>query len=315
MKEEMAIEARNLKKHFGKIAAVDGIDIEGHKGTVIALLGPNGAGKTTTVKLLTTQLLPDEGQALVMGYDAAAEPHEVRKRIGITFQETSIDEALTGQQVLEFTGELYGLKRRQNKIRTGELLEMVGLSDAARRKTSTYSGGMKRRLELARSLMNTPDVLILDEPTLGLDPQTRKKVWEYLMFLKEHKRMTILLTTHYLDEAEQISDFVYIIDYGKVVKAGKAENLIRELGNDTIRLEGEGDAGSLKDQLGTVAFIQSLSISEDNILHVGVDSGQQRVPQILELAAQSGFNVSEVGIDRPDLGDVFFSAVGREIRE
>jgi len=311
----MAIEARNLKKHFGKIAAVDGIDIEGQKGSVIALLGPNGAGKTTTVKLLTTQLLPDEGQALVMGYDAAAEPREVRKRIGITFQETCVDEALSGQQVLEFTGELYGLKRRQNKIRTGELLEMVGLSDAARRKTSTYSGGMKRRLELARSLMNTPDVLILDEPTLGLDPQTRKKVWEYLMFLKEHKRMTILLTTHYLDEAEQISDFVYIIDYGKVVKAGKAENLIRELGNDTIRLEGEGDAGSLKDQLGTVAFIQSLSISEDNILHVGVDSGQQRVPQILELAAQSGFNVSEVGIDRPDLGDVFFSAVGREIRE
>ena len=165
MAEDIAIRTTNLKKHFQEVKAVDGVSIEAATGSVVALLGPNGAGKTTTINLLTTQLIPDNGTAEVMGYDVVKEPRKVRSSIGITFQETSVDVALTGAQVLSFSGELHGMKRRDIKQRTVELLEMVGLSGAAKRKTATYSGGMKRRLELARSLMSSPDVLVLDEPT------------------------------------------------------------------------------------------------------------------------------------------------------
>ena len=261
MSDMMAIQVKDLKKHFGDVKAVDGISIEASRGKIVALLGPNGAGKTTTINLLTTQILPDGGTAKVMGYDVVEHPQQVRGRIGVTFQETSVDAALTGIQVLRFSGELNGMQRRAINVRANELLEMVGLTGAAKRKTKTYSGGMKRRLELARSLMNTPDVLILDEPTLGLDPQTRAKIWEYIDHLKEELGMTLLLTTHYMDEAEQLSDYVYIIDHGRIVKEGKPDELVREIGDDSIRLQGAGN------------------------------------------------------IDRPNLGDVFFSVTGRAIRE
>jgi ABC-2 type transport system ATP-binding protein len=315
MADTVAIETRDLKKHFGEIKAVDGISIEASRGTVVALLGPNGAGKTTTINLLTTQLRPDDGTARVMGFDVAENPKEVRKRVGITFQETSVDVALTGRQVLHFSGELYGMKRRDIKTRANELLEMVGLTDAAKRKCKTYSGGMKRRLELARSLMNTPDVLVLDEPTLGLDPQTRARIWEYIGHLRDQLGMTLLLTTHYMDEAEELSDYVYIIDQGRIVKEGKPEALIHELGDDTVRLLGAGKIAEFSTKLEEQDYVQSLNTSEGKSIHVGVDSGQKRVPGILALAAESGFVVSEVGIDRPNLGDVFFSVTGREIRD
>ena len=315
MGEQVAIRADSLKKYFGDVKAVDGISMEAVKGNVIALLGPNGAGKTTIINLLTTQLIPDSGSAQVMGCDVVDNPNAVRHCIGITFQETSVDTALTGMQVLTFSGELYGMKRRDIKKKADELLEMVGLSDVAKRKSGTYSGGMKRRLELARSLMNSPDVLILDEPTLGLDPQTRATVWEYIDHLKNEHGVTLLLTTHYMDEAEQLSDYVYIIDTGKIIQEGKAEDLIRELGDDTVRLIGDGDADKLAARLGEQDYVQSLSRSEGRSLHIGVDAGQKRVPHILSLAVESGFTVHEVGIESPNLGDVFFSATGREIRE
>jgi len=315
MAETMALQTVGLKKYFGDVKAVDGISINASRGNVVALLGPNGAGKTTTINLLTTQLLPDGGTATVMGYDAVTSPKEVRRRLGITFQETSVDLALTGVQVLHFSGELYGMKRRAIKARATELLEMVGLTDAAKRKTKTYSGGMKRRLELVRSLMNTPDVLFLDEPTLGVDPQTRAKIWEYITRLKDEFGMTLLLTTHYMDEAEKLSDYVYIIDHGKVVKEGRADELIREFGDDTVRLRGAGEMATFAEQLEKQGYVQSVSTSDGESMHLGVDSGQKRVPEILALAAENGFAVSEVGIDRPNLGDVFFGVTGREIRE
>jgi ABC-2 type transport system ATP-binding protein len=315
MAEFMAIKVSELKKHFGDVKAVDGISIEASKGSVVALLGPNGAGKTTIINLLTTQLLPDSGIAEILGFNVVENPKQVRRRMGITFQETSIDIALTGLQVLKFSGELHGMRRQAIKSRALELLSMVGLSDAAKRKTKTYSGGMKRRLELARSLMNTPDVLILDEPTLGLDPQTRAKVWEYISYLKESQGMTLLLTTHYMDEAEQLSDYVYIIDHGMIVTEGKANELIRELGDDTVRFQGVGDIDNYKTRLEAQGFVQSVNMSDGRNMHIGVDSGQKRVPGMLTLAAECRFSVTDVTIDRPNLGDVFFSATGREIRE
>ena len=315
MADTIAIQTEDLKKYFGDVKAVDGISIKALKGNVVALLGPNGAGKTTTINLLTTQMLPDSGTARVMGFDVVENPKQIRGRVGITFQETSIDTALTGTQILRFSGELYGMKRRDIKTRAEELLELVDLTDVAKRKSKTYSGGMKRRLELARSLMNSPDVLVLDEPTLGLDPQTRAKVWEYIMHLKEELGMTLLLTTHYMEEAEQLSDYVFIIDHGKVVKEGKPDELIRALGDDTVRLQGEGKITAFADKLKEQSYTQSLNLSGKKTLHIGVDSGQTRVPEILILAAGCGFTVSEVSIDRPSLGDVFFGATGREIRE
>lgn len=315
MADTPAIKTEGLKKNFGDVKAVDGISIEVAKGSVVALLGPNGAGKTTTINLLTTQLLPDEGSAMIMGNDVVKKPKKVRNLVGITFQETSVDPALTGMQVLSFAGELYSMKKKSIRAKMKELLEMVGLTHAAKRKTKTYSGGMKRRLEIARALMNSPAILVLDEPTLGLDPQTRVKVWEFIRHLKDESGMTLLMTSHYMEEAEKLSDYVYIIDNGKIVREGKPEDLIRELGDDTVRLSGEGDAGAFLAKLSEQDFVQALNCSGSELIHIGVDSGQKRIPQILGLAAETDFVVREVGIDRPTLGDVFFSATGREIRE
>ena len=315
MADALAAKTDGLRKYFGDVKAVDGITIEAAKGSVVALLGPNGAGKTTTINLLTTQLLPDEGTAQVMGYDVVKNAKEVRHLVGITFQETSVDPALTGIQVLSFSGELYSMKKKDIKARAKELLELVGLTDAAKRKTKTYSGGMKRRLELARALMASPKVLVLDEPTLGLDPQTRAKVWEFINQLKEASGMTLLMTTHYMEEAEKLSDFVYIIDNGRVVREGKPEDLIRGLGSDTVRLVGDGDADAFTARLEKQDYVQTLSCSAGELIHIGVDAGNKRVPQILALAAEAGFTIREVGIDRPTLGDVFFQATGSEIRE
>lgn len=315
MSDNLAIRVDGLVRHFGDVKAVDSISIKAEKGSVVALLGPNGAGKTTTINVLTTQILPDAGTASVMGFDVVRQPKEVRRRIGLTFQETSVDLALTGQQVLHFSGELYGMKRGAIRTRAGELLAMVGLTDVARRKTKTYSGGMKRRLELARSLMNSPDVLVLDEPTLGLDPQTRAKVWEYIGNLKQNLGMTLLLTTHYMDEAEQLSDYLYIVDRGVVVQEGRSGDMIRQLGDDTVRLQGTGDISGFSAELEGESFVQSLSQADGNSMHIGVDSGQKRVATILTIAAKHSFAVTDVEIDRPNLGDVFFRATGREIRE
>ncbi|NQT59025.1 MAG: ATP-binding cassette domain-containing protein [Bacteroidetes bacterium] len=315
MTDSIVIEVKDIKKQFGDIKAVDGISFSVGKGKIIALLGPNGAGKTTTINLLTTQLKPNSGFVKIMGFDSIKESKSVRKNIAVTFQETSIDLELTGKQILNFSGELYGMKKKEIKKKTEELLQMVDLSEAKNRKTKTYSGGMKRRLELVRSLMNSPNVLVLDEPTLGMDPQTRKKIWEYIVMLKEQKNMTILLTTHYLDEAEQLSDYVYIIDQGRIVQAGNASELIKELGTDTIRLKGEGNIQDFSNKIENLSYVELVNSDNINSLHIGVDSGQKRATELLKIALECQFSVHEIEIVTPDLGDVFFNATGNEIRE
>ncbi len=315
MNNSFAIKVKDLKKTFGDVNAVNGLSFNIEKGKIIALLGPNGAGKTTTINILTTQISSDSGSANIMNFDVKTESKKVRKKIGVTFQETSIDTALTGKQVLSFSGELYGMKRKEIKSRCKMLLDMVELTDAANRKSKTYSGGMKRRLELARSLMNTPEVLILDEPTLGLDPQTRSKIWQYIRELNKNKGMTILMTTHYMDEAEKLADHVYIIDKGTIVKQGVPQELIKDLGNDTIRIKGSGDHSNFEKELISKGYVKTVTVSKGNIIHIGVTSGQTQLPEIFKLAMDNQFNIKEVEIDQPNLGDVFFNVTGKEIKE
>ena len=241
IRTDLAIEVRGLVKRYNeKVLAVDGVDLSIPFNTIYALLGPNGAGKTTTISVLTTLLEPTDGNAKVLGLDVVKQASEVRKRIGVTFQEMVLDDDLTGRQVMDYHGRLYSMSRDTRQAKIEELLDLVELDEAADRQAKTYSGGMKRRLELARALMTSPEVLFLDEPTLGLDPQTRARVWDYLRTLKEESGMTLLLTTHYMDEAEELADFVGIIDMGKLVTEGTPQALIEKMGADTIHVIGRG---------------------------------------------------------------------------
>jgi ABC-2 type transport system ATP-binding protein len=239
---DLAIEAKGLVKRYSEqVLAVDGVDLSIGANTIYALLGPNGAGKTTMISMLITLLEPTGGTAKVVGLDVVRQAAEVRQRIGVTFQEMVLDDELTGRQVLDYHGRLYGQGKAERQRKIAELLALVELEEAADRQAKTYSGGMKRRLELARALMTTPEVLFLDEPTLGLDPQTRARIWDYLRDLKEKAGLTLLMTTHYMDEAEALADTVGIIDLGKLVAEGTPQELIEQMGADTIRVVGHGD--------------------------------------------------------------------------
>ena len=241
-----AIETRGLCKTFkNDIRAVQSLDMVVSRGATYALLGPNGAGKTTTISILTTLAEPTSGKARINGRDVVTDAARVRRDIGVTFQEMVLDDVLTGRQVLDYHGRLYGLPTSERRKRADELLALAELSDAAGRKCKEYSGGMKRRLELARALMTVPRVLFLDEPTLGLDPQGRTRIWDYIRELKQRAELTVLLTTHYLDEAEHLADRVAIMDHGRLVAEGTPATLIDELGADTIRVLGRGAADKL----------------------------------------------------------------------
>jgi ABC-2 type transport system ATP-binding protein len=223
----LAIEVRGLVKEYpGKVVAVNGIDLSIGPNKIYALLGPNGAGKTTTINVLTTLIEPTSGSIKILGLDVLRQATQIRRNIGVTFQEMILDEELTGRQVLDYHGRLYklGVKERQEKVQ--RLLKLSELEEAADRLVKTYSGGMKRRLELMRGLMTEPKILFLDEPTTGLDPQNRSNIWKYIRSLKEESNLTLLLTTHYMEEAEELADYVGIIDYGKIVVEGTPRELI-----------------------------------------------------------------------------------------
>ncbi|HRC75533.1 MAG TPA: ATP-binding cassette domain-containing protein, partial [Kouleothrix sp.] len=230
------IVTRGLAKRYGEVAALDGIDLDIAAGSIYALLGPNGAGKTTTISILTTLALPSAGSAQVAGFDVTRQANEVRRRIGVTFQDLVLDPDLTGRQVLDIHGRLYRQPRELRQRRIAELVELVQLGDAIDRLVKGYSGGMKRRLELARGLMTDPQVLFLDEPTQGLDPQNRATIWDYIRMLRRERGLTLLLTTHYMEEAEALADTVGIIDRGHKVAEGAPAALAAELGADLLVL-------------------------------------------------------------------------------
>lgn len=317
------IQAQGLTKTYdtGKgetVQALRGVDLTVNQGQIYALLGPNGAGKTTAISILTTLLLPTTGQAQVAGYDVVTQAAEVRRRIGVTFQETVLDLDLTGRHVLDFHGQLYGLSRGERQTRIQRLAGLVELEEALDRKCQGYSGGMKRRLELARGLLTDPRILFLDEPTQGLDPQNRSNIWRYIRRLRDEEGITILLTTHYMEEAESLADQVGIIDHGQLVVEGSPQELVRHMGADVISITGEGTPDAFLSALEGKAYVTSVAnhaLDPLSLLQVGVDAGDRRLAQLAGLASEVGFQIQSITVARPSLGDVFLTYTGHALRD
>lgn len=311
----LAIKAKGLVKRYSEeVLAVAGIDLSIPANTIYALLGPNGAGKTTTVSMLTTLIEPSGGMARVAGLDVVKRADAVRHKIGVTFQEIVLDPDLTGRQSLDFHGRLYNLSKSQRQVKIDELLKLVELEEAADRRTKTYSGGMKRRLELARGLMTEPEVLFLDEPTQGLDPQNRTNIWAYIRNLKEKQGMTLLLTTHYMEEAEALADRVAIIDHGRIVVEGPPQALINQLGADVFHVSGTGNQVEFITRAQALPFVQE-AISSNGLIQISVGSGTSRLIEIIKTAQETGFNIEDVSVSKPSLGDVFLKYTGRQLRD
>ena len=311
----LAIEAKGLVKVYeGDVLAVDGIDMAIEANTIYAMLGPNGAGKTTTFSMLTTLLEPTEGTAKVSGFDVIKQANDVRRQIGVTFQETVLDNELTGRQALDYHGRLYRMSKESRVEKISELLALVELEEAANRVITTYSGGMKRRLELIRGLMTNPRVLFLDEPTLGLDPQSRARIGDYILDLKEKEGLTVLLTTHYMDEAELLADRVGIIDHGKILVEGTPAELVEQMGADVIIIQGSGDSEQFIEKVNVLPYTKMVS-SSNGIIQIGVGSGSRRLVEILSQAHEAGYQVEDVSVSKPSLGDVFLKYTGRQFRD
>jgi len=309
-----AVEVAELTKVYtGDVRALDRLTLSVDTGTTYALLGPNGAGKTTTISILTTLISPTDGLARINGVDVVRDEKKVRRDIGVTFQEMILDDALTGRQVLTYHGRLYRMSRGDCTSRAKQLLELVDLGDAADRKCKTYSGGMKRRLELARALMTVPKVLFLDEPTLGLDPTGRAQIWEYIRSLVMDTGLTVLLTTHYLDEAHRLADRVGILDQGRLVAEGAPDQLIDELGADTIVLRGSGSTEYLREKLQSLQFVQAVSVVDDGLL-IGVESSSRHLADVVSQASGSTFSIEDVSVSKPDLGAVFAKYTGHKLQ-
>jgi len=309
-----AISVENLTKVFNGLRAVDNISFEVKEGELFGLLGPNGAGKTTTLNMLATLIRPTSGKALISGFDVLKEREEVRRSIGMVFQEPALDNYLTGRENLEFHGIMYGLSRKEAKERVKEALKIVELEEFADKLVQTYSGGMKRRLEIARALVHQPKVLFLDEPTLGLDAQTRRRIWEYIKKLNKEKGVTISLTTHYMEEADFLADRVAIIDFGKIVALDTPENLKNILGGDVISIEVDNwqNAKKVFEKLTWVKKINH----ENGIFYLQVEKGEEKIPLLIKIdEKEAGFKIKSINLRKPTLEDVFLHFTGKTIRE
>jgi len=306
--ENAAVSVNGLRKTYGKVEAVKGVDFEVHPGEVFGFLGPNGAGKTTTINMLCTLVSPTGGSATVAGHDIVSARDEVRRNIGLVFQDPTLDGYLTAEQNLRFHADLYGVPRTLLDERIRQVLEMVALWDRKDGKVMTFSGGMKRRLEIARGLLHSPRVLFLDEPTVGLDPQTRAAIWGYINKLRRTEDITIFMTTHYMDEAEYC-DRIAIIDHGEIVVIDRPEALKASVGKDRVQIQ-TGD-----DDAAITALRQRFDI--DAAVHEGqvtfaVPAGERFVPRLF---AELGQPIRSVSVSRPSLDDVFMSYTGSTIRD
>ncbi len=309
-----AIKVEELVKKFNGFTAVDNISFDVHYGELFGLLGPNGAGKTTTINILSTLLKPTSGYAEVAGFDIRKKRDDVRKSIGIVFQDPTLDTKLTGRENLLFHAMMYGIKKDKAEKRMKEVLELVELEDRADTLVEKYSGGMKRRLEIARGLIHRPKVLFLDEPTLGLDAQTRRRIWDYIKRLNKETGITMILTTHYMEEADYLCDRVAIIDHGKIVAIDNPVNLKNMLGGDVISLEIEGGANHYIEKLKELKWIKSLRI-QNGILRMSMEMGERKIPTLVNLAEKSGVKINSVNLHKPSLEDVFLFYTGRKIRD
>jgi ABC-2 type transport system ATP-binding protein len=312
MTEPVAIEAEGLVKVFGRTRALDGLDLRVEAGTILGMLGPNGAGKTTTVRVLSTLLRPDQGSARVTGYDVVAQAAQVRRVIGLTGQYSALDESLTGRANLIMVGQLCRLTRKQARRRAAELLEQFGLTGAADRGVKTYSGGMRRRLDLAASLVASPSILFLDEPTTGLDLRSRLVTWDAVRALAA-SGTTVLLTTQQLDEADQLAGSIAVVDRGRVIAEGTSAELKAKVGGERVQLTvAEGsDLGVARDVLARIADGLPQVDAAERTVAAPVYGGARRMPEIVRDLDAAGVLLDDLGIRRPSLDDVFLTLTGR----
>jgi ABC-2 type transport system ATP-binding protein len=302
------VETEGLQRTFGDLKAVDGVDLRVEDGEVFGFLGPNGAGKSTMVRMLTTLLSPTGGQARVAGHDVVAHPDQVRRSIGVALQDAAIDPLMTGQELLDLQAVLYGLNRAAARHRGAELLERVGLTGAADRRVGTYSGGMRRRLDLALSLVHEPTVLFLDEPTTGLDPMSRLALWEEVRRLNTEHGTTVFLTTQYLEEADQLADRIAIIDHGRIVREGRPAALKQQVGAPTLLVAvPPGAKDTARDVLQRFGELRATA---EGTLGVGLAGGAAAVPEVVRALDETGVEVSHLELHAPSLDDVFAEATG-----
>jgi ABC-2 type transport system ATP-binding protein len=307
------ISVQNLKKYYKDVKAVDDVSFEVNEGEVFGFLGPNGAGKTTTIKMLVTLLRPTEGTAKVVENDIVKNPDKVRNNIGIVFQEPALDDRLTGRENLDFHARMYGMKKEKREERIRDVLKLVDLEDKANALVKTYSGGMKRRLEIARGLMHHPKILFLDEPTLGLDPQTRRSIWDYIKDLNEKEKITIFLTTHYMEEADFLCNKVAIIDHGKILVIDEPSNLKSQLGNDIITISCS-NSELCSELLKKEKWVDSIKTVNSSII-IGTKEVEKKLPIIVKMAENHNVEIKTIDIRKPTLEDVFLNYTGRKIRE
>lgn len=308
-----AVETASLTKHFGPLKAVDSVDLLIARAEVFGLLGPNGAGKTTIISMLATLLKPTAGTATVNGFEITRDKIGVRGSIGLVFQDPSTDDELTAYENMDFHGRLYSVPRAVRRQSIPELLAMVDLSDRSASRVKTFSGGMKRRLEIARGLLHHPAVLFLDEPTTGLDPQTRRRIWEHIRMLNREKGVTVLLTTHSMEEADFLCGRIAIMDHGRIIALGSPEELKHGLGGDLISMQ----AKNTDELLGLLQGVDWTGTPwmHDEHVNITVTEGESKIPVLLRLAERSKIEIKSVTLKKPTLEDVFIHHTGRTIRE
>lgn len=302
------IEVAELSRNFKQLVAVDKVSFQVAEGEIFGFLGPNGAGKTTTINMLCTLLKPTGGRASVCGYDVVAQRNSVRHSIGLVFQEPSLDDYLTAKQNLRFHAYAYNVPPDVREKRIAEMMELVELSDRANNPVRTFSGGMKRRLEIARGLLHSPNVLFLDEPTLGLDPQTRRRIWDYVQALRKQQNLTIFMTTHYMDEAENC-DRISIIDHGRIIALDTPDKLKDAMGGDTVILKAEDNQAAAAELKGTFGISP---VVQDGAVTFNIPQGEKFLPKLMENFKS---HLISIGIHRPTLEDVFLKLTGRTIRD
>ncbi len=314
MSSDDAVRTTGLVRHFGSTVAVDGLDLRVRRGEIYGFLGPNGAGKSTVVRILCTLLRPSAGTASVAGYDVTEDPQSVRVRIGVALQDAALDDRQTGRELLSLQGRLYGLRAAQIRARLGDVLDLVDIGAAIDRRIGTYSGGMKRRLDLAAALVHSPEVLFLDEPTTGLDPHSRAAVWSEVARLNRELGMTILLTTQYLDEADTLADRVGIISSGRLVAEGTPTALKHSVGHDVIVAEVEGNGVGAMDALRSLEGLEP-AWNADGILTVDVPDGARALGTVAVTLGQEGLQIKSLTMRTPTLDDVFMAMTGSRMEE
>ena len=310
-----SIETKSLSKSFGNVKAVDNISFSVGNGEIFGFLGPNGAGKSTTMMILTTLLKPTSGQALVSGFDVKTDPKQVRQKIGYVQQESTVDEYLSGRENLLLQARLNHIPKDQISDRIDEVLKLIELSDKQHDAVVTYSGGMRKRLDIAGGLLHRPKVLFLDEPTVGLDIQTRRKIWEYIKKIHLEFEMTIFLSTHYMEEADKLCDRIGIIDGGKIQVIDTPQNMKSAMGNEVISLEIEkrDDDNKFLTQLRTIELIKKINEDQNKII-LFASKGTEVIPKIFQIALDLKIKINSISLTQPTLDDVFISYTGHEIR-